>query len=417
MIRASGLMLVLFVSAYAQSSDRQRPGEPLTLDRALQLADRSNPQLKAAQAGVEGAAAGIITARQRPNPEIVTSFGRQRLTQDSSVAGQLGGFSFAQPVEWGGVRRARIGVATLARESTEYTLSEARLGLRSAVKQAFFEALRREGEIDLAADNLRNIEELRRRIEVQVKVGEAARLELVRADAEVATAKVQLRSAELRRATALAGLRAAIGAPLSNNIVPEGALEPKSILPPLSELRDAVVSRHPTVLQAEAEIRRAEAQLGLEREMRKPTPTLRTDFDRQPDSQGFRFGVSVPVPAWNRRQGEIAEAAAGLRQASATAELRKLEITASLERAYGVYEVAEQQLAALEAGALRQAEAALEASEAAFKFGERGIIEVLDAQRVLRGVRSDYLNAQYDRQSALIELERLQAIELGSRRP
>jgi cobalt-zinc-cadmium efflux system outer membrane protein len=37
---------------------------------------------------------------------------------------------------------------------------------------------------------------------------------------------------------------------------------------------------------------------------------------------------------------------------------------------------------------------------------------VLDAQRVLRGVRSDYLAAQYDRQAALIELERLQAIDL-----
>jgi cobalt-zinc-cadmium efflux system outer membrane protein len=80
-----------------------------------------------------------------------------------------------------------------------------------------------------------------------------------------------------------------------------------------------------------------------------------------------------------------------------------------------VYEVANEQLAALEAGALRQAEAALAASEAAFRFGERGILEVLDAQRVLRAVRSDYLNAQYDRQAALIELERLQAVELGGR--
>ena len=58
----------------------------------------------------------------------------------------------------------------------------------------------------------------------------------------------------------------------------------------------------------------------------------------------------------------------------------------------------------------RQAEAALAASEAAFRFGERGIIEVLDAQRVLRSVRFDYLNAQYDRQAALVELERLRAI-------
>ena len=67
---------------------------------------------------------------------------------------------------------------------------------------------------------------------------------------------------------------------------------------------------------------------------------------------------------------------------------------------------------AIEAGTLRQAEAAVQAAEAAFRFGERGIIEVLGAQRVLRGVRQDFLNAQFDRQAALIELERLQAIDL-----
>ena len=412
----AGLLAAFVAIAYAQSPGPGPDGGSLTVDRALELAERSNPQLKAAQAGVDGAAAAIITARQHPNPEFTTNFGRQRVTLNSAVAGQLGLFSVGQPIEWNSVRRARIGVAGMGRQASEYSLAEVRLAMRASVKQAFFEALRRGAEIEIARDNLRSLEELRHRIQVQVQVGEAARLELVRADAELATARVQLRAAELRRTTAIAGLRAAIGAPLGS-LAPQGTLEPKSILPPLSQLRNEAVARHPAVLQAEAEVRRSEAQLGLERELRKPQPTLRTDLDRQPDSQGFRFGVSIPIPAWNRRDGEIAEAGAALRQAYAIAELRRLEITAQLERAYGVYEVAEQQLAALEAGALRQAEAALEASEAAFRFGERGILEVLDAQRVLRGVRSDLLNAQYDRQSALIELERLQAVELGGRRP
>jgi outer membrane protein, heavy metal efflux system len=66
-----------------------------------------------------------------------------------------------------------------------------------------------------------------------------------------------------------------------------------------------------------------------------------------------------------------------------------------------------------EAGTLRGAEAAVEAAQAAFKFGERGIIEVLDAQRVLRAARMEYLNAQFDRQQALVALEQLRAIDLG----
>lgn len=406
-------MLVVY-SAQAQRLRQPLRGEPLTLDRAIALAEQAHPQLRAAEAAVQGAEAGIVTARQRPNPEFSSNFGRQNISKDSAIPGQLGWISVAQPWEWSSVRRARASVAGMARDSATFSLSETRIAVRANVKQAFYEVLRRDAEADISEDNVRNLEELRRRIEVQVQVGEAARLELTRADAELATARIQLRSAELRLNTAIAGLRAAVGSPL-DNFAPQGNLAPKAILPPLSELRDQVIARHPGLAQAQAEIRRADAQLGLEREMRKPIPTVRTDFERMPDARTVRLGISVPIPAWNRRQGEIAEAAAGVRQANASADQRRLEITASLERAYGVYEVANEQLAALEAGALRQAEAALQASEAAFRFGERGILEVLDAQRVLRGVRTDYLNAQYDRQAALIELERLQAVDLGGR--
>jgi cobalt-zinc-cadmium efflux system outer membrane protein len=97
------------------------------------------------------------------------------------------------------------------------------------------------------------------------------------------------------------------------------------------------------------------------------------------------------------------------------AQNRRVELLAALERAYSMYQVADQQVQISETGTLRLAEAAVEAAQAAFKFGERGIIEVLDAQRVLRSARSDYVNAQFDRQQALIELEQLRAIDLGDK--
>jgi outer membrane protein TolC len=42
---------------------------------------------------------------------------------------------------------------------------------------------------------------------------------------------------------------------------------------------------------------------------------------------------------------------------------------------------------------------------------------VLDAQRILRGTRLDYMNAQYDRQQALITLEQLGALDLTGANP
>ena len=102
-----------------------------------------------------------------------------------------------------------------------------------------------------------------------------------------------------------------------------------------------------------------------------------------------------------------------MKEARAAAEQRRNELVAGLEVAYGLHQTAGQQVASFQDGVLREAEAAVKAAEAAYRFGERGILDVLDAQRVLRSVRFDFLNAQFDRQAALIELERLRAVEMG----
>ncbi|MEI9814343.1 MAG: TolC family protein [Acidobacteriota bacterium] len=94
-----------------------------------------------------------------------------------------------------------------------------------------------------------------------------------------------------------------------------------------------------------------------------------------------------------------------------------MEVLAALEGAYERYQLASQQLAAFEQGLFEEAEEAVRAAETAFQLGERGILEVLDAQRVLRAVRLDFLNAQYDRQAALIDLDELRAVELGRATP
>jgi cobalt-zinc-cadmium efflux system outer membrane protein len=46
-------------------------------------------------------------------------------------------------------------------------------------------------------------------------------------------------------------------------------------------------------------------------------------------------------------------------------------------------------------------------AQAAYRFGERGILDVLDAQRVLRGVRADLIQARFQLQEARIKLDQL----------
>jgi cobalt-zinc-cadmium efflux system outer membrane protein len=54
----------------------------------------------------------------------------------------------------------------------------------------------------------------------------------------------------------------------------------------------------------------------------------------------------------------------------------------------------------------------LKTAEAAYRFGERGILDYLDAQRTFRSVRKDYLTARYDYVSAMLETERLLGSEI-----
>jgi cobalt-zinc-cadmium efflux system outer membrane protein len=125
------------------------------------------------------------------------------------------------------------------------------------------------------------------------------------------------------------------------------------------------------------------------------------------------FGLSLPVPIFDQRTGPIGEAAAQFQQATSFADQRRLELNAALEAAYSRLLVAQQQIAAFEGGLLRQAENALKVAEAAFRFGERAFLEVLDAQRVLRAVRADFLAARFERVAAQVEIDRLTAADLS----
>ncbi len=409
-LRVKGLLLLSAALAAAQQPARRI----LTLNEAVSLAELYSPQIQVASAQAEAGHARVETARAYPNPDFTTIAGHQhsRPIATPAVPGLLQHYSVSQPIELPVVRRTRIEAARRSQESSQTAITSAHLSVRAQVKRAFFDVLRTREEIDHAQENVALVEDLRNRTQVQVKVGETGRLELTRAEAEVTRADALVRSARLLHVTAISALRAAVSAPLGENLDPEGELDQPAKLPPLAELRKAVLLNHPAARQAQAEIQYAKAILANENALRLPQPTMYAEYEEQPDLGFYRVGVAVPIPVFDRRRGPIAEAAAALSSATGAATQRRLELTAALERAYGQYEVASEQVQSFSGGALREAQAALEGAQAAYRFGERGIIEVLDAQRVLHTVRGDLLDAQYQRQDALIDLEELDVINL-----
>lgn len=407
MVRCCVCVLLVLIAGDAAA-------EKITLDRALALADAQHPLLRAGLAQVDAAAAGVVTANAYPNPLSTVIVGKQ-LQPPGNPRNGVPLYVVEQPLELGALRPSRIRLAERGKESSEHLLGEVRLGVLAHVRRTFFHVLRRLGEVRIAAENLKLVQDLRNRIQVRVDVGEVGRLELVRADAEVASAQTLAAGAQLQQVTAVAQFRAAVGGGLEPSLEFQGDLDQPVPLPSLEQIRQEAVANHPALSLARSEIKRAEARVDYETALRRPQLSIRGEIDMT--GPAYRFGVNLPVPVWNQRQGPIAEAAAGLRQAAAAAQARQIEIQEALDGAYERYALAGQQVTMFEQGLLREAEEALRAAEVAYQLGERGILEVLDAQRLLRSVRLDYLNAQFDRQTALVDLDELRGVDLRSQTP
>jgi cobalt-zinc-cadmium efflux system outer membrane protein len=266
----------------------------LTLEEALQMADERNPRLRAGSAQIDAARAGITTARAYPNPAVSALAGRQTYRVPGNVSGLVQSYSVAQPLELGQLRPTRIDLAERERDVSQQVLASTRLGVLAAVRRAFFQALRAQGEIDILAENLRTVEDFRQRTQVRVDAGEAGRLELYRADAELATARTAVTSARLRYVSALAQLRGAIGAPLEAEMRLSGGLDPPATLPKLEDLRQEVLARHPELAVARTAIRRAEARLTYETAQRRPQPSLVAEVDRPPDTPTTGLALRYP---------------------------------------------------------------------------------------------------------------------------
>lgn len=403
----------LAIAATGVDTSQNPKVTPITVERALALAEQNSPLLKEAEAAVSRAQAGIQTARAYSNPSVEFLAGNQsaRSIATPGVPGTLWHYSASQPIEIPTERRNRISSSKLEYSGMRYRLQGTRLSVAADVKRAFYDVIWRKEQLNQAKENLSLVEDLTHRVRLEVEVGEKGKLELTRAEAEQARARVAVRSADVQLANARAILKAAIGSPSEETFDAEGLLRDSVAMQPLNELRQQVLANHPALSEANALTERTHAVVQQEQARRIPQPSVFGEYEKQPDITFYRFGISTSLPLWDRRKGPIAEAKAEVKRSEAISQQRRLEITSALERAYDQYQISNEQIEGLEAGSLREAQAAVEAARSAYKFGERGILEVLDAQRVLYGVRSDLLDAMFARRSALIDLEELGAIQ------
>ncbi len=380
-----------------------------SLPALRELARAGHPSLAAAQALVEAGSAQVTTAAAYPNPDVEFLAGRTQARVPGVTGGSAQTLTIQQRIDNPWQREARIAAAGHGLEARQAERRGFENDLLARLDQRFFEVLRRIAELRAAREDLQLAEQIRSKVAVRVDTGESPRYELIKADTELLNAQKSAESANLRVAQARAALRALVGPGLPADFQLDGSLSGAVSVSPLDQLRAEVLARNPELLRNQAEVRRAERQLELERLRRQPEVALKVAEDRDHELRDTRLGVVVSVPIWDRRQGPVAEAGALLNRSRSELAAQELALIQALEGAYRQYEINRNQVSALENGILREAEAALKVAEAAYRFGERGILDYLDAQRVFRAARNELIAARYELQLAVIDIERLRA--------
>lgn len=399
---AAGLMAQTVAPAPAAAP----AGPAYTLAELVRVVLAHNSTLQMAQRSREQAQAGIRTAGALPNPRLELSDGRLRPSNGGS-SGHVGGWGVAQLIENPWLRGARVDAAEQGLRSSEALLGLTRSEVVAQVRLRAYELLLRIEEARAAADELELLEQTRERVRVRVDSGEAARYEIIKAEAEFISARQRQQSAQLALEQSRIRLNQLAAGQLPAGWTLSASLDDSPAPLPLAPLRAQLLAGNPELQALRAEVERQQARVREAGAGRWPGVELRYADLREPDNRQNIVGASIQIPLLDQRRGPRAEAEAEALRARTRLDGRQVELQLQLDAAVMALEMARLRVEALGTGAVRDAEAALRVAQAAYRYGERGILDVLDAQRVLRTVRADLLQARFQQQAAAIEIDLL----------
>ncbi|THC40228.1 TolC family protein [Massilia sp. Mn16-1_5] len=376
-------------------------GVALTLEEAVAKALAANAGLRATALDVAIAEGARRQAGLFRNPEV--SFvreGTQRGTRTQTV-------QLSQVLELGGKRSARINLAERERSLAVGNLSVARTDLRAEVTAAYFDALSAQERVQIAQVSLDVASKASFAAERRVAAGRVSPVEQDRSGVALSTARLELSQAQSELSIALLTLAAywgetvAVSRPL---VAPGLDLAP---VPSLNELQQRLDSS-PQMRRARLQVEREEAQVGVDRSQRIPDVTLivGSKKDDQIGRSQTVLGVSVPLPLFNRNQGSLQASLSRAEKARTELEAERLRLNQSLASAYQRTQLYREQVRTMRDDVLPRAQRVFDAAVTGFEAGKFSFLDVLDAQRTLLQIRTQYIQTQFDRYRAAADLGR-----------
>jgi cobalt-zinc-cadmium efflux system outer membrane protein len=373
----------------AEQADLSR-GSGLSLASALEQARTQNPQLAMARARVSEAEGMREQAGLMPNPSLYA-------TSENTPLGGSQPFRFSrdtddyvylnQKIELGGKRSRRVAYASENVGQMSIQSEVAMNQLLARVATAYWMAAGSSALDRLYQREVKTLDEIVDYNSARVKKGATAEADLIRIQLESDRLKAQARMAAEQARRSLIGLYREMGATafpdavmFADRLDDLGEIQPPDI--------QTVLRQRAEMRAARAGVKQAEANFALQRANAVPDPTLMAGYKRFSGGGNFTglntlfFGFQVPIPIFDRNQGQIATAQARLMGAKDAVADQEIAIRAEVEGALSDYRSRRDALLKVLPRMARRAAESDQIAAGAYRLGGADILRFLDATRL-----------------------------------
>ena len=436
-VRVTGVLLLLalfgafLTVAAACAQEPAAPAPPaqaaarfLTIDRALEVAASRNEDLKTAAERFRESQANVAQARAAFLPSLDLNF-LYTPTQASPVlripAGIFGPneqtfranlirenvvrFDMSQPLYTGGRLAHAYGAEAAAQEGSRLELERARHNLTLRVYETFYAALMADQGVRTSDEGVRIAERHLELAQVRYQAGSVARLDVLRAEVELANARARLIRARSNAELSYQALRTVLSLPQNEQLRLSGTLDEVPAIPPAAQLQQAVNAR-PDIRAIGQQREAAERLVSLANADLKPTVAFTGNLQFQEDgvdhlfdgsNRSYQFGLAVRVPLFSAPTVAAKRAAASARVMQAEHRSNAALDTARLELASASTELdAAHEIVATQQKALELARESLGIAEVSYENGVITSTELNDARLSLLETEWELTQAKYN---------------------
>ncbi|MBA3723105.1 MAG: TolC family protein [Parachlamydiaceae bacterium] len=411
---SAGLILLPTLSLYSQEEATENPSENISIqqntldyDTAINRIISNSPKLKIAELEIQAAAADVQQVSMYPNPYFSYELDNIGGSGDWNGAdGSESTYQIDQPIELGGKRRLRRNLATYEYYAavTEYDIIKTAL-LNMATK-TYIDLIEAQEYLRLANEK-KDIAEKSLEITLEkLNSGKVSSIKKARAEIALSKAESELTHASMVFLGAKETLSNLWGCQTADF---DFAVYPFYMTNSPASLCDYIeeIDQKPELVQVYYESLAAKENVHLQRSNGIPDVTLSVGYITENNSrnQGFLLGVGLPLPVFDRNQGEIRRARADASKAVYIYEDVRRALTAKLTLAHKKLAQSYQNSQRLNQEPLKLAQQTCDLAQEGHQDGKFEYLEVLEMHKELIEIKENQIEilSEYHHKKADID--------------